>query len=400
MTTGRTTTAAISFASSAYDFAAGLAEGLASHGFRVISDNHRLASAAATWGVHKFDLIDQVVDADVAFCIVLLTPDFITEKWASYRRCKLVQATLDRKGLLLPVRIGDHAVHLRGISEPLGELVVQGGDWGQVVTYFLEKTGHISEVSHELLGSPAQMETILHLYNPRLVLTELEHHADRAQQIGYDLFEARDPLTKRATYFLSLYRGANLGNTSDLLQLRHRQTIRDDPLIVLIPKEPGQTKRERRLENVKTLFDATAVFYVDQFIWEQCTTEDFRERQPRYELPTFIDPNIDGSDDRGALAAIDDWFGRDGAPVLIIQGSGGIGKTTVAKAYANKLIERGNQRVLFLDETNILQYLRQHQRLNWPRRPGVHKLCESAPDSEPSCASHRRPPFGGLLSIS
>jgi hypothetical protein len=356
-------TVALSFARSAYSFAEELARRLLGHGFHVISDNHQLGTVAATWGVPRFDLIDQTVDKDVAFCIVLLTPDFLSERWGPYRHCKLIEATQARKGFLLPVRIGDHPYRLRGVTDHLGELTVREDECDKVVLHFLEKAGPIAEIMQDSLGGHGDVETILHLYNPRLELREIDRYDDRSRRIGYELYEARETLARRSTFFLHLYRGITLSNTAEHIRKQHGAMLKGQPLIILLPKEPQQTQRNKRLENVHTAFDAYATFYIDQFIWEQCTDPGFRTPQERFYFQTFIDPHIDHGGGATALAEIEDWSRREAAPVLIIQGSGGIGKTTVAKAFANKLINRGGHKVLVVTYEQIFNYLLQHREL-------------------------------------
>lgn len=358
MTSTRQMTVAISFARSAFTFAEQLSHSLIGHGFRVISDDPRLGKAADTWGTHRFTLIDQVVDQDVTFCIVLLTPDFKTERW-SYRHCRLIEATQARKGFLLPVRLGDHTVRIRGITEHLGDLSVKEDEWEKVAAVLVEKAAPLHSVQEALEGY-ADIETILQLYNPRLELRNLDEYEDRTRQIGYELYEARDTLIRRSTFFLHLYRGINTSNTSEHVLRQHGHLFKEDPLIILIPKEPAQTQRQRRLDNIRAAFNANGVHYIDHFIWDQCTDAGFRTPQPPYDLQTFIDPNVRYTSST-ALDEIEEWSGRAAAPVLIIQGSGGIGKTTVAKAFANKLISRGGHRVLFVDDKQIIRYILQHQ---------------------------------------
>ncbi|HWR51072.1 MAG TPA: ATP-binding protein [Bryobacteraceae bacterium] len=351
---------AVSFADQGLAFARNLAQLLKGKGFVVVSDDPRLSSGSEAWGTHAFDRVDRMLESDVLFCIILLTADYQRQKWAGYRHCRLVEATMERKGFLLPVRIGGTSVRLRGI-DLLTDLAVGENDAQVVADDLISKSSQLTALAPPPFGRHADIQTILHLHNPRLRLEQIEVYEDRAAMVGFELYEANDPLTDRATFFLHLYRGINTTHTREYIFRRYRQRLDTDPLVILLPKEPRQTKLERRLENVQEAFSAKAAYYIDQFIWEQCTFEEFRERQEPFPIPTFIDPNVRDPAGTTALASIRDWASRDNSPVLILQGSGGIGKTTVAQTFHNELIKDATRKVVFIDDKVILRYMRKHR---------------------------------------
>ena len=94
-------------------------------------------------------------------------------------------------------------------------------------------------------------------------------------------------------------------------------------------------------------------------MWEHCTNKDFKSENTRFPLSNFVEPFIQKEDGNVIeFNYIDNWLVSDHNPILVFKGSGGIGKTTVAKHVASLVYEKYPfSTVIFIDFQQIVNEL-------------------------------------------
>jgi hypothetical protein len=126
--------------------------------------------------------------------------------------------------------------------------------------------------------------------------------------------------------------------------------------LIFIPKEKDQLNIELRKKNIKDKFKPINIFYIDDFIREQCTPRIINEDNSKFlNISNFIEPIFTSEiEEVKNINFIKNWFDKDDEPILVIKGSGGIGKTTFSQYVADKAIIRNpNISVLFIDSLLI-----------------------------------------------
>jgi hypothetical protein len=198
---------------------------------------------------------------------------------------------------------------------------------------------------------------ILHLYKRNSDFSELSTFEDKSNKIGYQLFKEVDAVVRKSTNYLYLYEGINQTRTLAKLKSEHPNIFIEKNLVMFIPTEKDQVNIGRRKKNISDKFKPISLFYIDDFIREHCTPKVISDDDSKYlNISNFILPIVEQEpiETNGAQHYLDKWYNQDNDPILVIKGSGGIGKTTLAYYYADKLIQKHpSHYVLFIDSNSI-----------------------------------------------
>lgn len=201
-----------------------------------------------------------------------------------------------------------------------------------------------------------EFKNILKLYRRNSIFTETNTYEDRTNKIGFQLFQEIDNVIKNATFYLYLYEGINQTKTFKYLNENFPNIFKDKKLLIFIPKEKDQLNIELRKKNIKDKFKPINIFYIDDFIREQCTPRIINEDSSKFlNISNFIEPIFNSEiEEVKNINFIKNWFDKDDEPILVIKGSGGIGKTTFSQYVADKaIIKNPNISVLFIDSLQI-----------------------------------------------
>ncbi len=352
----------ISFAKDDLSIAEKIIYGLLEKGIKVYFDNDDLRNTAENWGVHKFNLIDNLFDNDIQYCIVLISENYHREKWNNYYKCKLLENAIRRNNFILPVKIGDVG-DIPGVTPFLAALQIAENQFQTVIDTFLEKIKKfdISDISE--IRSYASIEKILKQYNDKWDLKRVmdEPYIDSKERIGFEIFQATDPLNKSLKqFFLFLCEKTVLNNTYKKVKEEYPEIFDSNNLIILCPKERAQTIHELRKKHIADIFKPTNVFYIDEFIWNHCTRDDFRKIKHNFSIKNFVNPKLKEYEDY-AIDFLKNWLTEKNNPLLVIKGFGGIGKTTLVKKFSQIIYENfPNKIILYIDATEVVSNLRKY----------------------------------------
>ena len=133
---------ALSFAGPDRTFAQEVASGLRKQSVSVFYDRfeeHEL------WGRNLHEVLRNVYTRDCRYCILVLTPAYLTRMWPVFERRQIVDrlATEHGQDAVLPVRLDGFAQEIPGISSGLGCLDVRSSEHQRVVQAMLRKLGQV-----------------------------------------------------------------------------------------------------------------------------------------------------------------------------------------------------------------------------------------------------------------
>jgi hypothetical protein len=212
------------------------------------------------------------------------------------------------------------------------------------------------QVDKRSLKGYVDFKKILTLYKRNSNFEEIETFEDKTNKVGYQLFQEVDSVVKKSTNYLYLYEGINQSKTLAKLKASQPEVLNKNNTVIFIPTERDQKDVGRRKKNINDKFKPISLFYIDDFLREHCTPKVINDEDSKYlNISNFILPVLDkNSQDSEAKNYLENWYGHDNDPILVIKGSGGIGKTTLAYYYADKLIQKHpSHYVLFIDSILI-----------------------------------------------
>ena len=270
--------------------------------------------------------------------------EFLEVEEKDFRVSKLIEHVKDNFN-------GDHKQSPQG--HPLNLKGHKGGEFIFQIEQNLD--------SRDLRGYE-NFQKVLKMYKNNVKFIHLKSFEDKTAKIGYQIYKEIDPVVKRSIYYLYLYSGIVLTRTLNHIK-SNLQEIRDKSkqMVIFLQKESKQSDPSRRMANVTRLFKPINSFYIDDFIRDTSNLKlkNHYSEGEFLQIKNFIMPsyktneiNIRPTDNFPIEINrfIDTWFKLDEAPIIIIKGSGGIGKTTFAQFVADRVIQKTKQIIpLFID---------------------------------------------------
>lgn len=229
---------------------------------------------------------------------------------------------------------------------------------------------------------------VLKLYKRNGQFKEVEIHEDKTKKIGFQLYKEFDTVIQKNIYYLYLYDGIIQSHTLEYLKLKQEELFIWKLLIVFLPKEINQLDFEARKNNINKKFKPVNTFYIDEFIRDSCTPKASFDNDSNtflditnFILPTFETKGI--SKELDVNSYINGWLLKDSEPILVVKGTGGIGKTTFARYIADSAVKLAPKTsVLFIDSVQIKDNLL--KRSKYSNQIGIYSFYEALFDYEGS----------------
>lgn len=180
-------------------------------------------------------------------------------------------------------------------------------------------------------------------------------HKDWSEKVIFELYRLTEEIGS-SKYFLYVHEDSNQSGT--LVYLRNNGLLEKDvPLIVLTEKPSALRESQHRKKNLSAVFGTAHVFFIDDFGRQFLYKEHIQDYIP-YGLPVYIDSIGDNNISSGpesALHRMKAWYASISAPLMVVKGHGGIGKTTLIKKFLDEVhAENSDAGILFIDSNEII----------------------------------------------
>ena len=234
-----------------------------------------------------------------------------------------------------------------------------------------------NEIDERALKGYSDFHNVLMLYKRNAKYEEVVSFEDKNNKIGFQLYKELDSIVKRLTYYLYLYSGITQTQTFRYLREKY-STIFSNSLIIFLPKELNQIDLDKRKNNIKNKFKPTNIFYIDEFIRSACTPSlvDETDDQQFLQISNFIIPSYYNETNENIASVIEKWQYSYSEPILVVKGTGGIGKTTLAQYIVDIIISKSPYTsILFIDSVKIKDNL--IRRNKYVEQLGVYNFYEA-----------------------
>lgn len=348
-------------------------QGLKEKEVDVFCSHPKLIDESKAWGKSHDELLEYIYSENINFCIVLLSPNLVRRlRSRSGNTFYFVEAALKRNNFLLPIHLNSEVEHLPPYISSLYAPIINEEDHKIIIDLFLKKATEYQNVTDEIFGYD-DVGAVISSYNDKLKSECISGKVTIGEKkIGYELYEVVDDFSSALNkYFLFLYKGAALSNTAEHLKNNYPNAFDSKALVILLHKEKGQKIYSKRKANVAEIFNSKNVFYIDEFLWIHCTKNRLLTGNEKFHLPQFIDPYLSGQE-KHAVEYLKSWWDMPREPILVVKGSGGFGKTTLVKRFANTLIDSTNTSVLYLDSSEVTRGIRKN--IDWYKSLDLYAL--------------------------
>ncbi len=181
--------------------------------------------------------------------------------------------------------------------------------------------------------------------------------ADWSGNIVFELFRVSDSFGG-AKEFLYLHESSSQGKT--LGYLKSHKLVSNFENLVILTETPNLKDADKRKLNISSTFGTRFVYFIEEFGYEFLYKECLLD-YVKYNLPVFVDGLVDvvDSEEMSGFEHLKQWYSREGSPLFVIKGHGGIGKTTLAKQFLDYVYDSNlhDVGILFIDSKEIIDEL-------------------------------------------
>ncbi len=131
------------------------------------------------------------------------------------------------------------------------------------------------------------------------------------------------------------------------------------------------------LEGIKRKFEAKKIYSLDEFALKHLYGDYLTDSiyhdgnfKKQKQIQNFIEPyTTDIKNQKNALTILSEWFDTPLKPLMVIKGSGGIGKTTLVRYFLDKLFTENKKdniqsKILFIDSKEIINEISKQGKVN------------------------------------
>ncbi|ALO36411.1 hypothetical protein CMT41_17925 [Colwellia sp. MT41] len=203
--------------------------------------------------------------------------------------------------------------------------------------------------------------------NKTMPLAQITCSANK--EFKYELFKLVDEYIGSLSI---LYFNKNTSQDKTIAHLVTEQHITPNDKVILITDNANKSGGKFNLHRIINIFKEKKItisaYTVEDFSYDKIYREPLDSdifHDGSFAINDFISPMTTSSDEKHADTLLYEWFEEEEAPLLVIKGLGGIGKTTVAKDFLDKLYKdtSGTAKILFISSHDLINEMMRQDRI-------------------------------------
>jgi len=348
---------AISFAENDIDIAIEIIKELNKKKITVFSNSSNLKSRLIDLNNGYIKFILNSVPKEIDFYFAIITDNYIKSKWNGSNKCKIINQGLKQQDYLFPYYLDYDIESIKEFNDKSNVIKTPTYTKNQIsilVNSFIEKSKQILETDLSTISGYKDVQTILNNFQGG----GFELIDEEKKEIGFELYHRKATAFGANQYVLYLYDDINQTKTEEYIRKKHTGLLSSQNIFILTKKPHNFSNPEERIKNIKSKFKIDNVYFINDFIWQNCTSESFKEKI-EYPQSSFVEPFLKkDTDEKLGYNYIEEWLISENDPILVLKGSGGIGKTTVAKSVSNLVYKKYPfSNVVFINSQQIVNEL-------------------------------------------
>jgi hypothetical protein len=184
----------------------------------------------------------------------------------------------------------------------------------------------------------------------------------KAEGINYNLYRYRDPIMGSRNFVAYLHPNTVITRTAEHLKSHFGHALESQPLLVIADPK-NVTNRDTWLRTIRAQFDCTNCLFLDDFLQQKFSLTLSPTIPPaRTVLPprSRLAPDGEVIDDSFAYFTAFVERSMEDLPIVVIQGQGGIGKTTFSKHLQRLVANKGHTELIVLSAPDVIKEINEN----------------------------------------
>ncbi len=185
-------------------------------------------------------------------------------------------------------------------------------------------------------------------------------YKDNKKKIYYEIYCFSDEFNSEKKF---IYIHDQATQYATYTHLKNQNELNSN-LMILTDRPLSIKDSEKRISNLKNHFKDKPVYFIDQFgrnhVYRRLL-EQFKITKFDLDvyIKSFATQDEKKNEEIAAIQILQQWYDKVNEPIFIVQGDGGIGKTTLVQHFLNKIIDKKDNEVqiLFIDSSQIINEL-------------------------------------------
>lgn len=349
----------ISLATDVIHMGAKIIEGLIKRRFTVYHDQPALMKLEQFKPAPRNLILSTGLSNDINRCVVLFSKHFFKEKGKILNGNTVLSGAMLSGAEIIPYSVNDISSIPSSISLNLTYEIakVTEDEFQEVIDDIVFKFS----LSTEIEDSPRQFRKFSHVIHkayPGQPPSLLEDN----KTLGVEIYEYKDANFQRSSYFLCFHHNARIEQSREFIEKKYPAILHEKHFLILFPREKNKRLSDKRMDTFKDVFNTSNIKFLENFMI-QCTPPDFKTPYKPFDNIDFVEPVL--MDEIGETITFNwfsEWINRENKPIVVIQGLGGVGKTTLSERLADFFVaEKPDSKVIFIESREILKELREIQ---------------------------------------
>ena len=216
-----------------------------------------------------------------------------------------------------------------------------------------------SKVEIELIEKTLTVKKLVHCFKksqvPRAEVIEQHNQED-----DYEHYTINAPIINKVFHIVYFNKKTPQTKTAKVISESGKITKEDQLFLITENKNTkGGNFNEKKIKKDFNDVDLNPeIFTIEHFSSEKIYEDIFSSEilhDGSFPISDFVSPPPVNNKDVDFI--ITEWLDSEKLPLLVMKGSGGIGKTTVIKSYLNKIYKQRSQKIIFINSHDLINTL-------------------------------------------